>query len=146
MNMNVNMSAFLTKLLPEPAHENLDDGWWVLTRPFCYRSDLLGESVIVPTGFQTDYATVPRLPFIFEMFGSKCTEPAVIHDYLYTTQDFPRKTADAVFFEASGVCNVKTWRKWSMWIALRIFGGMHWKTSPGGQTLFWSGKTRRDRM
>ena len=44
---------------------------------------MLKDTITVPTGFFTDFASVPRMPFVFLLFGDVAHEAAVIHDYLY---------------------------------------------------------------
>ena len=46
-------------------------------------SPMLKDTITVPTGFLTDFASVPRMPFVFLLFGDVAHEAAVIHDYLY---------------------------------------------------------------
>lgn len=119
------MAAFFTRLHAEEA-ENSDDGIYILTAPLNFYSDVLREMIVAPTGFQTDFATVPRWPFIYFLFGNTCTEPAVIHDYEYSYQHHTRRQADNLFFEASTACRVKWWRKYPMWLAVRCFGWIYW--------------------
>jgi len=120
------MSKFLTKLCMENA-DDTDDGQWILTAPLIYRSDVAMETFIVPPGFQTDLASVPRLPVVYMLTGDTSDEAAVVHDFLYSTQKVTRATADAVLREASAVTGVPAWRRWMMWAGVRLFGGSHWK-------------------
>lgn len=53
--------------------------------------------VTSPAGSITDYASVPRLPAIYLLFGGKGKREAVPHDRLYTTCERPRNWCDAVF-------------------------------------------------
>lgn len=119
------MSKFLSKLAVTVA-DNVDDGKWVVTEPLIYESDVAKRTIIVPVGFQTDFASVPRLPIIFELCGGTSHEAATIHDFLYVTHLVDRKTADAVLREASAVTKVPAWRRWMMWAGVRIGGGSHW--------------------
>lgn len=119
------MSAFLSKLLLEDA-SNVDDGQWLVAAPFLYQSDVAGQTFTVPVGFQTDLASVPRLPIVFLLTGDTSREAAVVHDYLYSTHLVPRNVADAVLREASAVTQVPSWRRWLMWAGVRVFGGSHW--------------------
>lgn len=54
--------------------------WWVL-KPLIYRSELLGETVVIPEEFITDLASVPRLPLAWLIAGGRGTRSAVLHDY-----------------------------------------------------------------
>ncbi|CAG4905923.1 DUF1353 domain-containing protein [Paraburkholderia saeva] len=120
------MSAFLTRLAMENA-TGLDDGRWVLTAPLIYQSDVAGTTFTVPVGFETDLASVPRIPLAYWLAGGTSNEASVVHDFLYTTRPVARVLADAVLKEASAVTGVPAWRRWLMWIGVRIGGGSHWR-------------------
>ena len=123
------MSGFITKLQMENA-DNIDDGQWVLTSALIYCSDIAKQTFIVPPGFRTDLASVPRLPVIFWLTGDTSSEAAVVHDFLYSTHPVPRVIADAVLREASEVTGVPAWRRWMIWAGVRIGGGSHWDPAP----------------
>lgn len=123
------MSAFLNRLCIEVA-DNQDDGQWVLTRALLYTSDVAGRTFIVPRGFRTDLASVPRWPLIYWLCGATSDEAACIHDFLYSTHEVSRATADAVLREASAVTGVPAWRRWLMYWGVRIWGGSHWDPAP----------------
>lgn len=112
------MSEFLTTLQAE--HDQ--HGEWVLSSPLAYRSDVAGQVIVAPSGFSTDFASVPRLPLAYLLFGGVATEPAVIHDYLYSTGILPRRLADAVLLEAMGTIGVPAWQRWPIWAAVRMAG------------------------
>lgn len=80
------MSVFTENLIVSP----LPDGnTWVLRRKFSYDvgQEGSGETIAVPAGFITDFASVPRpLWAVFPKWG-KYGNAAVIHDYLYWVQD-----------------------------------------------------------
>lgn len=106
------VGKFLTKLRLEKVNHSL----YELTDDFIYRSDTVGI-IIVPKGFKTDLASVPRIPFIYWIFGGLAPEEAVIHDYLYTSPHqtgtvnagtviiLNRATADKVFRGARYSCD-----------------------------------------
>lgn len=103
---------------------------WVLTSELAFSSKVLDRLVIVPVGFATDFASVPRLPLAFLLFGGVADEAAVVHDFLYSTGACSRKLADEVFAEASKACGVPTWRRWPMWLGVRLFGGSRYTEAP----------------
>ncbi|MBP6203354.1 MAG: DUF1353 domain-containing protein [Azonexus sp.] len=119
------MSRFITAL-DIRAPEN-DDGRWTVMAPLVYESDAAGMAITVPAGFETDLASVPRLPLVYMATGGTANAAAVIHDYLYTKHIVPRDVADAVLREASAVTRVPGWRRWAMWAAVRVFGGAAWR-------------------
>jgi hypothetical protein len=57
---------------------------WQLAEALAYRSRD-GRLFIVPAGFETDGASVPRpLWWLYPPFGGEYDRAAIIHDYLYT--------------------------------------------------------------
>ena len=128
------MSKFLTHLdvsqTDDTSHEGR--GSWVLITPLTYQSDLAG-TLTVPTGFSTDFATVPRIPIVFDILGDRGNLAATIHDYMYTvstTGEHPvkdRATADAVLREALIAQGVPRWAAYLMWAGVRIGGSSFWK-------------------
>ncbi|WP_063802237.1 DUF1353 domain-containing protein [Burkholderia ubonensis] len=122
------MSCFLTRLRVEPATAK-DDGNWRLLAPLIYQSDAAEQTFTVPTGFVTNFASVPRIPVIYELAGNTSSEAATVHDYLYTTHIVARDVADAVLREASAVTAVPWWRRQLMWAGVRVFGWTHWGTA-----------------
>lgn len=86
--------------------------------------------VCVPTGFETDFASIPRgFRNLFPALG-RWARPAIIHDYLYATKGengrFTRAEADAIFREAMEVVGVPAWRRAIMYRAVRIGGAGGW--------------------
>lgn len=71
-------------------------------------------------------ASVPRLPLVFLLAGDCAREAAVVHDFLYSTHEVDRATADAVLREASACTGVAAWRRWLMWAGVRLGGARHW--------------------
>lgn len=98
------------------------DGTWTLNRKLVYHSDVTGKTYTIPRGFNTDFASTPRLPVVYLLTGNTAHQAAVIHDYLYRTGFEDRATSDAIFREAMGVSGVPAWRKWLMWAGVRVGG------------------------
>lgn len=118
------MSKFHTSLRVEKIS---GDGWRLLS-PLIYSSDVAQQVFIVPEGFETDFASVPRLPMAYLLAGDHGHWAAVIHDYLYSVQTLPRDKADDVFYEALLVSGEPKWRAWAMWAAVRAAGGFAWNS------------------
>lgn len=143
------MGKYLTRLRTE----NIGDGKHRLIEPFLYSSDTLGL-IEVPAGFVTDFASVPRLPLVYLLFGGIGDEEAVLHDWLYTSPHVvhtgcgrlvTRCEADRLFrgaryasaytpltsYESVNVTRLakNTWAylgAWCMWVGVRVFGWRHW--------------------
>lgn len=119
------MSRFLNRPRLELASDQ-DDGKWVLVEALFYVSDLAGRTIVVPPGFQTDLASVPRLPVVYLLTGNTSTAAAILHDWLYSAAEFPRKMADDIFLEASEATGVPWFRRWLMWAGVRIGGSANY--------------------
>ena len=98
------------------------DQRWELIDELIYQSDRVGL-ITVPKGFDTDYASVPRLPLMFWFLGDRGHSAAVVHDYLYRTAEVARSQADAVFEEALEAEGEMSWfGRQAMWLGVRVGG------------------------
>ncbi|MDR3389081.1 MAG: DUF1353 domain-containing protein [Rudaea sp.] len=122
------MSKFLTDLdvvlLSDSA--NSDRGAWRLQNELVYQSDAAATVFVVSTGFVTDFASVPRIPGVFDLVGDTAHAAATLHDWLYATHAVPRDVADAVLQEAAKVSGVASFKAWLMWAGVRLGGASHW--------------------
>lgn len=122
------MSKFLTDLdvvlLSDSA--NSDRGSWKLQNELIYQSDVAAQVFVVPAGFVTDFASVPRVPLAFDLVGDTAHAAATLHDWLYTTHPVSRDMADAVLQEAAKVSGVSPFKAWLMWAGVRMGGASHW--------------------
>lgn len=118
------MAGFQTYLIARLLDERL--GVWDLHTELRYISGIIGE-VSVPVGFKTDFASVPRVPIVFDIMGNRAHAAATIHDYLYATGAVSRKTADRVFKEACMASGISKTRSWLMYAAVRMFGWRRYK-------------------
>lgn len=100
-----------------------DDCVWVLDSVLSYWSPLIGR-VDVPAGFETDFASVPRLPVAYALFGNKAHREGVVHDALFRSDfrpDVGFSVANKVFLEAME-CRGKPWYvRWPMYLAVCAF-------------------------
>lgn len=116
------MSAFLD---PLTVTEISDSVFAVADHPFRYQSDIAGL-ITVPVGFYTDFASVPRLGFIYAMLGDRAHEPAVIHDWLYYADITTREMADNVLYEAMTVFGISDWQRDLIYEGVRAGGWYVW--------------------
>src|SRR6187431_3078376 len=105
------MARFLTPLRATKVGKRT----WVVDQPLMYESTVAQRVFIVPEGFVTDLASVPRIPLAFLLTGGTADEAAVVHDFIYSRAIVPRELADAVFKEAALVTGEPPWRAWLMW-------------------------------
>jgi hypothetical protein len=92
--------TWLTRLRVEEAgHDRSGRAVWELLEPLVFKSERFGHITVPPT-FRTNYASVPRAPFVFWLAGDRGHKEAAAHDWLYTTHTLTREDADALFLEA----------------------------------------------
>lgn len=125
------MAEFRSKLNIQLESNSANDGRgsWILLSPLVFYSSILRKEIIVPAGFVTDYASVPRLPLMYWLFGDTNHEAAVIHDFLYFTKQTSRKMADRIFKEAAAAIGTSGWRRWLMYAGVRVGGAAAWENS-----------------
>lgn len=119
------MSRFTDALVVSP----LADGkTWVLLRSFGYEVGAEGSGDVIDSklGFMTDFASIPRIFWIILPKWGKYGNAAVIHDWLYWSQERSRAESDQIMFEAMGILAVPAWQRYPIYWAVRIFGFIAW--------------------
>ena len=128
-------ARFLTPLIVRD-----DGGTFVLVEALFYESAVLGGVLVVPPGFPTDFASIPRgLWNILPPVG-KYDSAAVCHDKLYRDGAFngkaiDRANADRVLSEAMEVCGVGRVQRWLIYSGLRIGGWVVWRRYRAGDRI-----------
>lgn len=119
------MSTFTTRLtltyLPKT-------NTWETMREFTYDVGLEGskDSITVPKGFKTDLASIPWPASMFIPIVGRYNQSAILHDFLYSTQERLRKEADKIFLESMKVLEVHWFKRNIMFFAVRLFGWISW--------------------
>lgn len=125
-----------------------NDCVWIVDRPLKYFSELLNCLIIVPPWFETvneetpiqdffetDFASVPRVPIVYAAWGDRAHREAVLHDYLYRVDSVPvvtKSQADSIFLEAMQ----STGKPWY------ISRFMYWGVCIGGGSSYHAKKVR----
>lgn len=117
------MGQFHGKLITE---ENEGKKAILLENLFFY-SDFLKKTFLVPAGFDTDFCSVPRIPFIYSWLGNRFKKSGALHDNLYRNGIISRADADTILREATQAEGATLLESWAMWAAVRIFGGQYYK-------------------
>jgi hypothetical protein len=101
---------------------------WKLLSPLIYESaGPLGE-ITVPTGFLTDFASTPRMVWIWMPKSGQYDAAAVLHDWLYHNggklgpESYTKAEADSVFEEALKLLGVGQPARWLMYKSVQMFG------------------------
>ena len=100
------------------------DLWMVVDEPLVWVD---GDTrVSVPVGFVTDLASIPRaLRGLLDING-RSRRPAMAHDWMYTSQPFPREQCDEIFRKALIAEGESEEAAWIYWEGVRIGGASHW--------------------
>jgi hypothetical protein len=81
--------------------------------------------VTIPVDFETDLASVPRVPIAYLLWGDRAHREAVLHDYLYRIDAVPlveKEEADLYFREAM-IGQDNSWAVYQpMYLGVRIGG------------------------
>lgn len=109
-----------------------ETGSWITLEPLNFWSEEKKKHYVVPKDFQTDLASVPRIPLVFWAVGGKAPAGAVVHDWLYRNgmkfkQINDRKEADEVFLEAMISTGVSKTDAYLMYLGVRSCGGKFFK-------------------
>lgn len=102
------------------------------------------RTIIVPSGFTTDFASIKVLhnAFLFVLFALVSgygNYAATVHDWLYEHGSLTRKQADAVLYRALRAEGVARWRAWLFWAGVRIGGAKHYTKTPKSSGFSSSG-------
>ncbi len=102
---------------------------WEVTRSFDYHvgKEDSGEVVTIPKGFITDFASSPRITWVFFPPDGRYTQAAVLHDYLIKTKQYSRDKTNKIFLEAMEVLGVPMWKRLIMYWSVQVWTYVFWK-------------------
>ncbi len=122
------MSRFTNILLVSPM---ADGKRWIIRSDFGYDVGEEGsdESINVPVGFKTDFASIPRILWGVIPRWGRYGNAAVVHDYCYWSQTYTRKRSDEIFMEGMTVLQVSSLLRHIIYFAVRIFGFLAWRNN-----------------
>jgi hypothetical protein len=95
-----------------------DGDHWRLIKPLIYEA--ARERFVVPAGFRTDFASVPRVLTWLVPRTGKHNRAAVLHDWLTRQPDVSRKDADGIFLRVLRELGVPPVRRRLMYLGVRI--------------------------
>jgi len=100
---------------------------WKVIGGFSIHIDRTNESIVIPNNFYTDLASIPRIAYTLFPRSDEYDLAATVHDYIYSTGKYPRKTCDNVFKDLLILSKVKKKIANLMYMAVRLFGAKHYK-------------------
>jgi len=97
---------------------------YILLRPlkFTYQINGGGLEIEIPQGFETDFASIPRIFWPILPPTGRYSKAAVLHDYLYGLPNCSRFLADAMLREAMYQLDVPLWKRIVVFYFVRTFG------------------------
>jgi hypothetical protein len=106
---------------PDLIVRRASDQLWTVVAPLVYHGRR--DTFVVPAGFRTDFASVPRVVvWLIPRFG-RYTMAAVLHDWLVTTGmtsgAVSSRDADGLFRRVLHEEGVPPVRRWLMWTGVR---------------------------
>lgn len=76
----------------------------------------------IPTGFKTDFASVPRI-FWRILQPTSAAEASIPHDFLYRKGIVTKAQADKIFLLGMVALKIPRWKRQTMFYAVKVFGG-----------------------
>lgn len=118
-----------------------NDGVYYLRAPIKWSSKEFGVSVVVPVGFVTDLASIPRGFWSLVPRDGPYADAAIVHDYLYWYQIVSKSDADRIFLRAMKDLEVSSGTAQAIYAAVTSrFGELAWT---GNKRLRDGGEKRR---
>ena len=105
------------------------DPWYYLTEPISWSPNpdqVNFEKVEVPRGFVTDLASIPLIFYSLLPRDGEYAYAAIIHDYLYWTQDRTRTVSDEILKFSMEDFKVSWWKIQAIYNAVRLLGEDAW--------------------
>lgn len=103
----------------------------VLYEPLVFNVSGYGE-LVVPIGFDTDGCSLPRTfwRLVGHPFDMKYLREAILHDWLYRTQEFSRAESDMIFKKVLQDSNkLEPWKIETIFWGLRAGGWVAWNSN-----------------
>lgn len=124
--------------------EYIDGRNWKVTAEFDYQTND-GETIKIPSGFITDFASIPRVLWAFLPPTGDYGLSALAHDWLYrhggriihttapngeiTYRIYSRAECDRIFLQAMEDLGVGWLKRRTMWLAVRNWGWISFKSA-----------------
>lgn len=111
--------------VPILAQDQKDPTQWILVRDFKFNRDSI--ELIIPKGFKTDFASVPRLFWNIISPTELGDIGPIKHDWTYRTGYGTRLEADNIFLDDMKADGIAYWKRYSAYWAVRSAGWASWK-------------------
>lgn len=113
------LSACVVEVIDRP-------GYFRLTQDLIYYSARLKRQIIVPAGYETNFASIPWFMQSIIQVNGKHRKPAVVHDYLCDHGDdpevnVPQREADFILLEGMKVTDTRKTQQYVMFPLVRLY-------------------------
>ncbi|MGE0055174.1 MAG: DUF1353 domain-containing protein [Hyphomicrobium sp.] len=102
---------------------------FMLADPMPYHVEGTEKRIVVPKGFVTDFASVPRLARAVISVLGRHSIPSLVHDYLYWVQPCTRSKADLIFKNAMTAYGSSAWERGLVYWMVRLLGWRFWRAN-----------------
>jgi len=107
-----------------------DNNLWKVIEKYEWHSKRLDRWLVIPPGFLTDLASIPRL-FLPIVDDDELAEAGTIHDHLYRQptlyRGVTRRQMDRVMVDKMKEDGVSWWKRRLVYVGLRLGGGKAWR-------------------
>lgn len=127
--------------MPTVTQINPDPAIFAVALPLKFATKDRNE-IVVPPGFITDLASIPRALWWWQAPHEGTLAPAILHDYLYWDQSCSREEADAVIYMAMLDTGMSRASALAVYQGVNDFGGLAWSKNEAarrrGETRFFT--------
>ena len=116
-------------ILPVDFRPFVDGRNWIVRQPLVYTIGVSKDSLTVPVGFVTDFASIPQVFHSLLRQNGLYLLPAVVHDYLYWKQACTRDQADQILHLGMIENKVPDLQRVAIYAAVRAAGAFAWKAN-----------------
>ena len=103
--------------------------FFTLREPLCV--EWSGKTILVPVGFESDGASVPRFfwRLVFPPGDNRAIRAAFAHDYVYRThpEGWTKAEADRMFYELLVEDGIPRGRAYLAYLGVKLFGAAAWE-------------------
>jgi hypothetical protein len=116
-------------ILPVDFRPFVDGRNWIVRQPLIYTIGISKDTLTVPAGFVTDFASIPQVFHSLLRQNGNYLLPAVVHDYLYWKQTCTREQADQILWLGMIENRFPAFQRAPIYVAVRTAGGFAWEAN-----------------
>ena len=120
-------------ILPVDFRPFVDGRNWIVRQPLVYTIGVSKDSITIPSGFVTDFASIPQIFHSLLRQNGSYLLPAVVHDYLYWKQTCTRDQSDQILRLGMIENQVPELQRVAIYGAVRFAGGFAWEANARDQ-------------